>query len=106
MTVQKFRIDQHHADDEIVLHISGDLDLAAAIELKAVLETVVHEADKRLILDLEGLRYIDSTGIGILVSVVKIRDEAQATFEVRHIPASVKKLFDLTGISGFLIERK
>lgn len=106
MTLQKFRIDQEQTKEANIVHISGDLDLSAATELRSVLETVVNQSDKALILDFGQLNYIDSTGIGIVISVVKIRDEIQGAFQVRHIPSAIMKLFDLTGISGFLIERK
>lgn len=106
MTLQKFRIDQEQTEEANIVHISGDLDLSAATELRSVLETVVNETDRALILDLGQLNYIDSTGIGIIISVVKIRDEIQGAFHARHIPTNIMKLFDITGISGFLFERK
>jgi anti-sigma B factor antagonist len=106
MTLEKFRIEQQQSENANILLISGELDLSAATELRSVLETVVNQADKALILDFGRLKYIDSTGIGIIASVVKIRDEIKGPFHVRNIPAGIKKLFDLTGISGFLTERK
>ncbi|OPH59397.1 anti-sigma F factor antagonist [Paenibacillus ferrarius] len=104
MSAEKFQVDQEESEESIQLHIRGELDLAAALTFRHALEEVVHRADKALILDVGQLRYIDSTGIGIVVSALKIRDELKAPFSVRNIPASIRKLFDLTGISGFLNE--
>lgn len=105
MTLGKFRIDIQQAEEANLVRLAGELDLSAAAELRTALDPVVHQADKTLILDFGELTYIDSTGIGILVSVVKIRDENRGPFRVRHIPAGIKKLLDLTGISAFLTER-
>jgi anti-sigma B factor antagonist len=104
MSVEKFQVDQEELETSIQLHIRGELDLAAALTFRHALEAVVHRTDKALILDVGELTYIDSTGIGIVVSALKIRDELKAPFAVRHIPSGIKRLFDLTGISGFLNE--
>ncbi|MCY9661914.1 STAS domain-containing protein [Paenibacillus chondroitinus] len=104
MSVEKFQVDQEELETSILLHIRGELDLAAALTFRHALEAVVHRTDKALILDVGKLTYIDSTGIGIVVSALKIRDELKVPFAVRHIPSSIKRLFDLTGISGFLNE--
>lgn len=105
MALEKFSMDQHETEKTIVLHFHGELDLEVAATLfRDKLETVVYRTEKELILDLADLSYIDSTGIGILVSVLKIRDERKAPLTVRNIPAGVRKLLDITGIAKFLME--
>jgi anti-sigma B factor antagonist len=104
MNIENFGIDQQENEEEYVFYLSGELDLSVAPQLRSALESVVNHAEKPLILNLRGLKYIDSTGIGIIISVLKIRDELNAPFIVREIPAPIKRLFDLTGISEFLKE--
>lgn len=106
MNIEKFVIDQQENDKEYVVYLNGELDLSVAPQLRSALESVVNQVEKTLILNLKGLKYIDSTGIGIIISVLKIRDELNAPFTVREIPSSIKRLFDLTGISEFLKETK
>lgn len=106
MNIEKFVIDQQENDEEYVFYLTGELDLSVAPQLRSALESVVNQVEKPLILNLKGLKYIDSTGIGIIISVLKIRDELNAAFTVREIPASIKRLFDLTGISEFLKDTK
>lgn len=104
MSAEKFQVEQEELEKTIQLHISGELDLAAAQTFRHALESVVHREDKALVLNLSQLRYIDSTGIGLVVSALKIRDELKMPLAVRNIPAAIRRLFDLTGISGFLNE--
>jgi len=104
MNIEKFVIDQQENDEEYVFYLTGELDLSVAPQLRSALEAIVNQVEKPLILNLKGLKYIDSTGIGIIISVLKIRDELNAGFTVREIPPSIKRLFDLTGISGYLKE--
>jgi anti-sigma B factor antagonist len=48
---------------------------------------------------------VDSTGIGILVSVLKARHANNAPFAVEAIPPNIRKLFDMTGITPFLLKQ-
>lgn len=104
MSSERFQINLEESEKSIQLIIHGELDLAAAQPFRQALEAVVHREDKALILNVKHLRYIDSTGIGIVVSTLKIRDEIKAPFAVQDIPPGIRKLFDLTGITGFLNE--
>lgn len=104
MRVEQFQIDQEETNDTFILHISGELDLSVVPQLRSVLEPVVHQSEKGLILNLKNLKYIDSTGIGIIVSVLKIRDGLNASFYVQEVPSSIRRLFDLTGLSSYLVE--
>ncbi|MDD9271009.1 STAS domain-containing protein [Paenibacillus sp. GCM10023248] len=104
MSTVKFQIDQEELETSIQLHLRGELDLAAALTFRHALEAVVQRTDKALVLEVGELKYIDSTGIGIVVSAMKIRDELKAPFAVRNVPSGIRRLFDLTGISGFLNE--
>ncbi len=104
MKIEKFVIDQQENDKENVVYLSGELDLSIAPQLRMTLESIVFQVKKPLILNLKELKYIDSTGIGIMVSILKIREELNAPFIILEIPASIKRLFDLTGISVFLKE--
>jgi len=104
MVVEQFHIEQEETNEAYILRVSGELDLSVVPQFRTVLGHVVNLSDKSLILNLKDLKYIDSTGIGIIVSVLKIRDGLKAPFIVQDIPPSVKRLFDLTGITGYLTE--
>jgi len=104
MRIEPFHIEQEETEDAYILYVNGELDLSVVPQFRSVLEPVVNQSDMGLILNLKHLTYIDSTGIGIIVSVLKIRDGLKAPFIVQEIPPSIKRLFDLTGISGYLTE--
>ncbi|TXK74800.1 STAS domain-containing protein [Paenibacillus sp. N3.4] len=100
--IRKFNVYKQSNGHENIIYLSGELDLSAAPELAAVLDQVVHQKDKSLTLDLKELRYMDSTGIGMFVSVLKVRSVMHADFHIHHVPAKIQRLFDLTGISRYL----
>jgi len=76
--------------------------LEAASQMRAAMEPLIGSFDRRLVLNLRDLKYIDSTGIGILIGVLKARHARSAPFEVEEVPAGIRKLFDLTGITPYL----
>ncbi|WP_028544529.1 STAS domain-containing protein [Paenibacillus taiwanensis] len=102
MSTNHFAVVTHQDGQQITIQLQGDLDLAASGEFRSFMEPLVTDSTNQLTLDLSKLTYIDSTGIGILISIVKVRKAAEAPFFVEHIPSQVQKLFDMTGISKFL----
>jgi len=105
MAAEKFTIVQQETDKAIVLYFHGELDLEVAATLfRDQLVAVVSGTEKELILDLADLSYVDSTGIGILVSILKMRDAKKAPLTVRNIPSGVLKLLEITGIAKFLLQ--
>lgn len=104
MRAEQFQVIQEETDRQTILHIGGELDLSVVPQLRIALEPVMNRTDKALVLNLKRLKYIDSTGIGIIVSVLKLRDEIKAPFYVREIPQAIGRLFDMTGISNYLTE--
>lgn len=104
MKNEPFQVVMEETQEQFVLYVSGELDLSVVPQMRAALVPVMNRTDKALILNLKQLKYIDSTGIGIIVSLLKLRDELKAPFFVREIPSAIQRLFDLTGISRYLTE--
>lgn len=57
--------------EETVLKIDGTLDAVTAPELRPTLDALVAEGRKRITIELSSLRLIDSSGVGVLVSLFK-----------------------------------
>jgi anti-sigma B factor antagonist len=104
MGIRSFQIIQQETEQAYIFRLSGDLDLSAATQFRSELQPIVHKADKMLVFDFEHLTYIDSTGIGMIVSVLKIREQLKAKFVVWNIPDAIRRLLDITGISKYLSE--
>ena len=58
-------------DGEMMVTIEGTLDAVTAPELREVVDELVHAQCARVKLDLSGLRLIDSSGVGVIVSLFK-----------------------------------
>jgi anti-sigma B factor antagonist len=62
------RTDQGEAT---TLRIEGSLDAISTPELRAVIDALVGDKRKTITVDLSALRLIDSSGVGVLVSLYK-----------------------------------
>ena len=54
-----------------VISLSGEVDLYTAPELKAALLRLVAEGPTRIVVDLSGATFVDSTTLGVLLGAVK-----------------------------------
>lgn len=103
MLPNKLSLRTENRDGQTIVYVEGELDLEVAAQMRAAMEPLMTLTDRRLTLDLRDLAYIDSTGIGILISLLKARHARQAPFDVEHVPDHIRKLFDMTGITPFLV---
>lgn len=101
----KFHLRTETTEGKCTVYVSGEFDLEVASQMRAAMAPLIELTDRELILNLKDLNYIDSTGIGILVSVLKARHANHASFSVEAIPPTIRKLFDMTGITPFLLRQ-
>ena len=88
---------------ECRLRISGALDLHSAPELRAVFDSVIAAKRPLVILELEGLTMIDSSGVGAIVSLFKRAKASGACVVVKGVqnqPLAVCKLLKLERVFG------
>ncbi|MNE43594.1 Anti-sigma-B factor antagonist [compost metagenome] len=98
---EKFNITSHLEDGICTVALSGELDLSVASEVRQVMEPLAVDEKIDLVINLRELKYIDSTGIGILLSILKTRHGMNAGFLVEEVPDQIQKLFEMTGIAKF-----
>lgn len=87
------------ADAEgVVLRLSGELDLASAPALEQQLEEVAHANPARLLLDLRDLRFMDSTGLALMIRAQQSAEANGHRLAFRRGTAQVERLFELSGV--------
>jgi anti-anti-sigma factor len=95
-----FRITREPRDHALVLLVHGDLDIATAQELRAVLQQALQEATPHCVVDLTGCTFIDSSGSRTIATEAEAFDEAG--FELAaHCPLDNRKVrfvIDLVGL--------
>ncbi len=87
------------------VHLYGEVDIYNAESLKSELHAMIDEKKADIVLDCASLKYIDSTGLGVLVSALKKVKEAKKQISIINMKPYIAKIFTLTGLDKiFLIE--
>jgi anti-sigma B factor antagonist len=78
--------------------LAGELDLATAPELEQMSEQLCANGARELVLDLQGLEFIDSTGLSAILRVSERCEAYRCTLYLTPGPPKVQRLFELTGL--------
>lgn len=95
-----FRIDVETEDGRHVISPHGELDLSTAPQLDQRLNESLAEGET--VLDLAGVRFIDSSGIALLVYISQTAREHGQRLELRNPSPQVEKLIKLAGVEPLL----
>ncbi len=87
-----------HKEAETTLEIDGTLDAVTAPDLRGVVDQLINENRMSVTLELSALRLIDSSGVGVIVSLFKrvranggqvkivgLRDQPRAIFRLLRL---------------------
>jgi anti-sigma B factor antagonist len=86
-------------DGTSVIRLSGELDMVTAERVRSAVEAALSSASERLVFDISGLEFMDSSGIALLVSATRKARKV----EVRHPTPIVRRLIELTGLTEILL---
>ncbi|OKK22371.1 metal ABC transporter substrate-binding protein [Streptomyces sp. CB00455] len=92
----RFTVAVRAADVAVVLKLAGELDHDTAQPLRAALDAAVARGG-RLVVDLSGLGFCDSTGLNVLLHSRLSAQEAGGTLELAGLRGSVARMFRITG---------
>lgn len=89
-----------HAE-KVVLR--GEIDIYTAAQFKENLYRLVDNSVKDIVIDCDGLDYIDSTGLGIFVGALKKARLTNRNISLENIRDNIRKLFNITGLDKLFI---
>ena len=78
--------------------LAGELDVSTADELKKSLHKLVDEKNIDMKLNLENLDYIDSTGLGVMIGILKRLKIENKEVYIEKPKSNVRKIFNITGL--------
>ena len=81
-----------------LITVSGELDISNAETFRKAVNSASARHPRRLILQLSGLRFIDSAGIAVLLTAVSNVDELC----LRSPSPAVRRILEVTGLLGVM----
>lgn len=92
-------------EGKYIATLNGEMDTAAAVEAEEVLKPLYDSAGKDVIIECRDLEYIASSGLRILLGILKGAKAAGSKVVLRNVNDEIKNVFKLTGfISIFEFE--
>jgi anti-sigma B factor antagonist len=98
----RFAIVEDVQEGQRVLHVRGELDLAAAPALRARVTELAFQ-DGVVMIDLSGVEFIDVAGLCALHALSREARRGRWFFELRRAPISVRHLARLTGMQDLAL---
>jgi anti-sigma B factor antagonist len=91
-----------HRGTTAIVHASGEVDIASAPALAAQIDEALADNPRLLIVDLERVTMLDSSGLGVLIGVLKELERAGDKTRLRLVVREphVVKVFSITGLDG------
>ncbi|MGX4601665.1 STAS domain-containing protein [Faecalimicrobium sp. JNUCC 81] len=80
------------------INLEGELDVSTADKLKEYLHGLVEQEVVDMRINLSSLEYIDSTGLGVMISVLKKLRTNDKEIYIINPKSNVKKIFTITGL--------
>ena len=86
-------------ENQILVTLEGELDTAAAAEVEKELQPLFNSDGRDIFIDCTGLEYIASSGLRILLSILKGARAAGSRVVLRNVNDDIQNVFRLTGFN-------
>lgn len=83
--------------------LTGEVDIYNANDLKENLINLLQENETDIKLDCKELEYIDSTGLGILIGILKRLKNIEKNIIITNPKSNISKLLKITGLDQIFV---
>ena len=87
------------ADGATIVAVEGEIDVYTAPKLRDKITELVGEGLYHLIIDIEGVEFLDSTGLGVLVGGLKKVRAHNGSLQLICTQERLLKIFRITGLA-------
>ena len=93
----ELNINERQAGDVTVLDMSGKITIGeGSVALRTAIRRLLEEGKKRILLNLAGVSYIDSSGIGELVSSYTATNKENGQLKLLNLTQKIRDLLTIT----------
>lgn len=92
-------LDVRQLDSHSVVDVKGEIDVYTAPKLREKLIELVSEGSYDVIVNLEGVDFLDSTGLGVLVGALKRVKAHDGSLSLVCTQEKILKIFKITGLT-------
>jgi anti-anti-sigma factor len=96
---EHLRVDARRTDERVVLHLTGELDLASSPIFERALEDADVASAPLLVLDLDELKFVDSTGLRVILLAHEGSRARGQEFAITQGSPQVQRLLSITSVA-------
>src|SRR3954454_17995298 len=85
--------------DRTIVEVGGEIDVYTAPKLREQLVELVNDGSYHLVVDMEGVDFLDSTGLGVLVGGLKRVRAHEGSLRLVCNQERILKIFRITGLT-------
>jgi len=93
---------ERYSADVAIIHISGRLDLLTSAELKQCVADLIDSQQRRIVVDLSGCSYIDSSGLGVIIGCLKLARRVGGDLQIARPAEQARVILELTTLNRVL----
>jgi anti-sigma B factor antagonist len=90
------KLDIRQDQQVTVISVEGEVDASTSTDLGDSLDQLLADGHKKLVVDLQNVKFIDSSGLGALVRVYKHARSEASDICLASLQPPVKRVFELT----------
>src|SRR5580704_11373662 len=99
----ELQIDSQVVGGVPTIYLQGELDSYSAPRVRNILETLTENQHPTVLIDMTGLEYIDSAGLGVLVAALKEVNDHDGALAIMGLTPAVARVFRVTGLDNLFM---
>ncbi len=80
----------------VIIALDGELDVAVAPQLKTLFKETIEKGERKVIVDMKDVKFIDSSCLGVMVNAHKLAVATNGAIRFAQSSDQVRKIFELT----------
>ena len=96
-------ITEQRTPDEVIFHLSGEIDVLTVTNLSTLVNEVLTDPPARIVLDMAGVTFCDSQGLGTLVVLSRKAQYARSVLALANVGDFLMRVLDITGLRSALM---
>lgn len=95
-------INKNNNEKFIEIFPIGEMDIYTSPMFKDEILEIINNENKDIVINAEKLEYLDSTGLGSVMAILKLMKEKSLNLKIINVRKNIYKLFDITGFSKIM----
>lgn len=85
-------------NDVVILHLEGELNTSSAPELKKKIGDEIAAGRKRMVLDMDGIKFLGSSGLGVMLGGVNRLNTEGGYLALSGVQETIREVLEVSGL--------